>query len=435
MNVDNRTIFCHDNLEVLRGMNSRCVDLIYLDPPFNKKKTFTASIGSSAEGVSFSDIFREEDVKEDWLKDIKEDHYSIHELLNAVKNIEGKQSYNFCYLAYMAIRLMECHRVLKDTGSLYLHCDPTMSHYLKLVLDCILGEKNFRNEIIWWYSKWTAPSTMAFQKNNDIILFYTKTEKAFFKAPQQVTQNLVEKYKKGYLIGGGAGSKGLIIYDKENKKAKSLAATGRYTVRYEEKKGRPLSAVWDMAFINPMAKERTGYPTQKPITLIERIIKASSNEGDMVLDPFCGCATTCVASEKLNRQWIGIDVSVKAYELVKERLEKEVRSLFAQNIGFSTSPPLRTDQGVDYLPQKYVYIISNPQYEGEYKVGIASNVKSRLNSYQTADPERKYKLEYTHLTPYFREIEAYIHEKYENKHEWVKGNLEDIKKDIKGFLL
>ena len=168
MNVDNRTIFCHDNLEVLRGMNSRCVDLIYLDPPFNKKKTFTAPIGSSAEGASFSDIFREEDVKEDWLKDIKEDHYSIHELLNAVKNIEGKQSYNFCYLAYMAIRLMECHRVLKDTGSLYLHCDPTMSHYLKLVLDCILGEKNFQNEVIWGYNV-GGKSKKRWARKHDVI--------------------------------------------------------------------------------------------------------------------------------------------------------------------------------------------------------------------------------------------------------------------------
>ena len=411
MNVDNRTIFCHDNLEVLRGMNSRCVDLIYLDPPFNKKKTFTAPIGSSAEGASFSDIFREEDVKEDWLKDIKEDHYSIHELLNAVKNIEGKQSYNFCYLAYMAIRLMECHRVLKDTGSLYLHCDPTMSHYLKILLDCIFGEKNFRNEVIWCYRGAGYPKN-DFGKRHDIILRYTSTDKYIFNL-DEVREEYAEATKKRFkhYIGN--------IREGKDFGQQSLNSKGKHPDDWLQ-----------IQPIAPSAKERTGYPTQKPIALLERIIKASSNEGDMVLDPFCGCATTCVASEKLNRQWIGIDVSVKAYELVKERLEKEVRSLFAQNIGFSTSPPLRTDQGLDYLPQKYVYIISNPQYEGEYKVGIASNVKNRLNSYQTADPERKYKLEYAHLTPYFREIEAYIHEKYKNKHEWVKGNVEDIKKDI-----
>ena len=421
MNVDNRTIFCHDNLEVLRGMNSRCVDLIYLDPPFNKKKTFTAPIGSSAEGASFSDIFREEDVKDDWLKDIKEDHYSIHELLNAVKNIEGKKSYNFCYLAYMAIRLMECHRVLKDTGSLYLHCDPTMSHYLKLALDCIFGEKNFQNEVIWGYNV-GGKSRKRWARKHDVILFYGKESDFYFDGIKAGTQRDTGTKSMGGKIG--VDSEGRRYQDKIVRK------TGKVYRYYLNEPKIPEDWWFGINSLQSGDTERTGYPTQKPLALLERIIKASSPQGGIVLDPFCGCATTCVASEKLNRQWIGIDVSVKAYELVKERLEKEVRSLFAQNIGFSTSPPLRTDQGVDYLPQKYVYIISNPQYEGEYKVGIASNVKNRLNSYQTADPERKYKLEYAHLTPYFREIEAYIHEKYENKHEWVKGNVEDIKKDI-----
>ena len=147
--IKNRTIFCHDNLEILRGIDSDCVDLIYLDPPFNKKKVFTAPIGSNAEGASFSDIFREEDVKDDWLQDIKEDHYFIHNLLSTVKVIEGRASYNFCYLAYMAIRLIECQRVLKPTGSIYLHCDPTMSHYLKLIIGLHLwrGELQKRNHL------------------------------------------------------------------------------------------------------------------------------------------------------------------------------------------------------------------------------------------------------------------------------------------------
>ncbi len=143
LNVKNRTIFCKDNLDVLVGINSKSIDLIYLDPPFNKKKLFTAPIGTSAEGASFSDIFKEEDVKDGWLNTIKEDHYNIHHLLESVKVIEGKGSYNFCYLAYMAIRLVECHRVLADTGSIYLHCDQTMSHYLKLLMDCIFDEKQF----------------------------------------------------------------------------------------------------------------------------------------------------------------------------------------------------------------------------------------------------------------------------------------------------
>ena len=411
MNVDNRTIFCHDNLEVLRGINSGCIDLIYLDPPFNKKKTFTAPIGSSAEGASFSDIFREEDVKEDWLETIKEDEDDVYSFLMGIRGIEGRASYNFCYLAYMAIRLIECRRILNNKGSLYLHCDPTMSHYLKILLDCIFGEKNFRNEVIWCYRGAGYPKN-DFGKRHDIILRYTSTNKYIFNL-DEIREEYAEATKKRFkhYIGN--------IREGKDFGQQSLNSKGKHPDDWLQ-----------IQPIAPSAKERTGYPTQKPIALLERIIKASSNEGDMVLDPFCGCATTCVASEKLNRKWIGIDVSVKAYELVKIRVEKEIKSLFAQDIGFYTRPPDRTDQGTDYLPQKYVYIISNPQYEGEYKVGIASNVKSRLNSYQTADPERKYKLEYAHLTPYFREIEAYIHKKYENKHEWVKGNVEEIKKDI-----
>ncbi|MBC6399837.1 MAG: GIY-YIG nuclease family protein, partial [Ekhidna sp.] len=387
-NIANRTLFCHDNLEVLRGINSACIDLIYLDPPFNKKKTFTAPIGSSAEGAEFSDIFREKDIKEDWLKDIKEDHYSIHELLSAVKNIEGKKSYNFCYLAYIAIRLMECHRVLKDTGSLYLHCDPTMSHYLKLVLDCVFGEENFQNEVIWGYNV-GGKSKKRWARKHDVILFYGKKSDFYFDGIKAGIQRDTGTKSRGGKIG--VDSEGKRYQDKIVRK------TGKVYRYYLNEPKIPEDWWFGINSLQSGDTERTGYPTQKPLALLERIIKASSPQDGIVLDPFCGCATTCVASEKLNRQWIGIDVSVKAYELVKIRLEKEVKSLFAQNIGFYTSPPDRTDQGVDYLSEKYVYIISNPQYEGEYKVGIASNVKSRLNSYQTADPERSYKLEYAHL--------------------------------------
>ncbi|MXW07325.1 MAG: hypothetical protein F4X56_05885 [Gammaproteobacteria bacterium] len=145
-NVKNRTIFCKDNLEILWGLNSKCVDLIYLDPPFNKNKKFTAPTGTAAEGAEFSDIFKEDDVKDEWLRTIDEDWPELYRFLNGIKGV-GKP-YNFAYLAYMAIRLMECERVLKTTGSIYLHCDPTMSHYLKTTLDCIFGEENFRNEII-----------------------------------------------------------------------------------------------------------------------------------------------------------------------------------------------------------------------------------------------------------------------------------------------
>nr|MCA8834572.1 GIY-YIG nuclease family protein [Pseudomonadota bacterium] len=153
--------------------------------------------------------------------------------------------------------------------------------------------------------------------------------------------------------------------------------------------------------------------------------------------PFCGCATTCVASEKMGRQWVGVDVSIKAFELVKTRLKKEVErkdELFKEEVHFQTHPPKRGDMGADTRVQKYVYIISNKEWKNEWKVGIASNVKNRLNSYQTSDPNRAYVLEYSFLTPNFREIEAYIHEQYDNRHEWVREpDMQKIVKDIEGW--
>ena len=181
-----------------------------------------------------------------------------------------------------------------------------------------------------------------------------------------------------------------------------------------------------------IGKEYVGYPTQKPLALLERIIEASSKKGDVVLDPFCGCATTCVASEKLERDWIGIDVSFKAYELVKDRIKREApATLFKKEPSFTTKAPTRgADEDTEI---GNVYIISNPAFQGEYKVGIAKNVKSRLNSYQTSDPRRHYKLEYSIETPYFKEIENHIHDIFENNYEWVIGDLQDIIKEIEEF--
>ena len=191
----------------------------------------------------------------------------------------------------------------------------------------------------------------------------------------------------------------------------------------------------DIPYLCGAIKERTGYPTQKPLKLLERIISASSKEGDIVLDPFCGCATTCVAAEKLGRKWIGIDVSIKAYELVKQRLTKEIADpehLFdsQKDIYFSIDPPERTDLGATEVEKKFVYVISNRAYPSEYKVGIAKDWQARLNAYQTSDPNRGYTLEYKLRTLYFREIEKYIHEIFESKHEWVQAELNQIKHAI-----
>ncbi len=412
-NVPNRTIFCKDNLEVLRGIDSDCIDLIYLDPPFNKNKKFTAPIGSSAEGAEFSDIFRKEDVKEEWLTTINEDHPELYHYLDGIRGVGNP--YNFAYLAYMAIRLLECHRVLKKTGSIYLHCDPTMSHYLKALMDCVFGEKNFRNEIVWCYRKW-AIAAGQFVRNHDVVLFYSfgKEFNAQFVDPSPGT---LKRWK--------------------GKRQKAVFVNGvRQATSSTEKAQSPCPDWWEISILNPNAKERTGYPTQKPIKLLERIIRASSNSGGLVLDPFCGCATTCVAAEQLGRQWIGVDISIKAYELVKKRLAREVKDFIFtkdETIHLKTDPPKRTDQGIDYREQKFVYVISHPAYPGEYKVGIAKNWKSRLNSYQTSDPDRQYRMEFSLETPHFRQLEAHIHDIFPNKHEWVQGDLNAIIQAIQDY--
>ncbi len=475
--IQNRTIFCSDNLHILKGIDTETIDLIYLDPPFNKKKEFTAPVKSSAEGASFSDIFRQKDIKEEWIQTIAEDNTALYELLNFARKAEGRTSYNFCYLAYMAIRLLHIHRVLKPAGSVYLHCDSTMSHYLKLTMDCIFGESNFRNEIIWQRNdrraKGSQHRSKRFGNNTDSVLFYAKSALHELTVHKKLTEiESVEKFNKidetgrKYYTGipifrsksmgprphlcyewrgfrnpypsGWRLSKERLEEEYEKGNVIILADGNIERRKYaDEYEGYPLDSNWtDIPRITAGSAESVGYPTQKPVALLERIIQASCPENGVVLDPFCGCATTCVAAEKLGKQWVGVDVSVKAYDLVRKRLQNEVEhkeamplyeQVYDQLVNFETDPPERTDSARNSAEEKkFVYVISHQKSPGEYKVGIAKNWNARLNSYQTADPDRAYKMEYTKLTSHFREIEKYIHEKFDNKHEWVRGELADI---------
>ncbi len=399
LNVKPRIIFCRDNLEILRGINDKCIDLIYLDPPFNKKKVFSAPLGSSAEGAEFSDIFREEDIKDEWVKSIEFENPALHSYLMGVKTFSN--IYNYCYLVYMAVRLLECHRILRDTGSIYLHCDPTMSHYLKIVMDCIFSENNFRNEIIWCY---TGPSSSKrwFPRKHDVIFWFSAGNAWTFHE---------DKMRIPYVKLDTGRTSGIF------KKAATLDSRGK------------VPEDWWSHFspVGRLQSERTGYPTQKPLALLERIISASSNKGDVVLDPFCGCATTCVAAERLDRQWIGVDVSIKAFEIVKKRLGKEVPpNLFRGEPVCTTVPPVLGES--QHKKKGSVYVISNSAWKGKYKVGISKNVAARLMSYQTSDPHRGYKLEHSIDTPYYAEIEKHIHEVFDNENEWVSAKLKDLKR-------
>ncbi|OON99224.1 MAG: hypothetical protein ATN35_01745 [Epulopiscium sp. Nele67-Bin004] len=289
---------------------------------------------------------------------LESEHKELHDFLKLVGSIGDKS--NKYYLTYIALRLLEMKRILKDTGSIYFHCDSTIGHYIKLLMDVIFGHKNFRNDIVWERSpvKGGKASSKQFGKNIDNILFYTKTDNYYYNQVYK-PYDLNSKHNKFKHIdsNGRIYSRYTPLGNYSQESIDKFESQGRiYTtkngkkqlIRYlDETKGLALGTVWyDIKPINQVGGERTGYATQKPVPLIERIIQASCSQDGIVLDPFCGCATTCVAAEKLGREWIGIDISENAYRLVKQRLESEIESknsLFVK-VEYQEEPPLRTDQ-------------------------------------------------------------------------------------------
>ena len=380
-NFVNRTLWTGDNLDILRGINSECVDLIYLDPPFNSNQDYSAPVGSAAAGAAFKDTWSLSDVDEAWHGMIAESHPALYGIIDTARPAHGKGMKS--YLIMMAVRLLEMHRVLKPAGSLYLHCDPTASHYLKLLMDSVFGAGRFQNHIVW--QRTTAHNdSVRYGANADHLLFYSKSEDWTWNSQYQEYD---EAYKARFRRKDADGrlwsddnltAKGLSGggYEYEYKGAFSLwrvpletmerldsegrlhftSRGGIRVKRYlDEMKGRPAQSVWnDIPPINSQAKERTGYPTQKPLALLERIIAASSNPGDMVLDPFCGCATACIAAEKMGRQWVGIDLSPKAKDLVELRLRRDL-GLFGLGTTYRDDIPRRTDleEAPSYRTQKH----------------------------------------------------------------------------------
>ena len=311
---DKNTLYYGDNLAILREyIADESVDLIYLDPPFNSKRTYNvlfkdeSGIDSAAQIAAFDDTWHWDMAAEEAYRQlIEESSNEVSQLIGALRRFVGPNQM-LAYLVMMAIRLIELHRALKPTGSLYLHCDPTASHYLKMVLDAIFGHQSvFRNEIIWHYRRWPAKQKN-FQRMHDVILFYSKEyrQNTFNTLYNELSEGTQKRWR--------------------GKKSKVEFADGvRLTTQEtdEVSQGAPMDDVWEISVINSQAKERLGYPTQKPLALLERIVKASSNEGDVVLDPFCGCGTTIAAAEKLDRQWIGIDITHLAITLQKYRLQE-----------------------------------------------------------------------------------------------------------------
>lgn len=344
MNVQNRTIFSNDNLPILRGIDTQAVDLIYLDPPFNSNRNYAAPIGSNAAGAAFKDTWTLSDVDNAWHGEIADREPALYQAIHAAELTHGKGMKS--YLIMMAVRLLEMKRVLKKTGSIYLHCDPTASHYLKMLMDSVFGRKNFRNEIAW--CKYIGRKNNAKKKystQQDIILYYAYPDTQFFPQYEPLSESAIKEYRHKDENGR------LYRYARRGKGYES--AGGNRRIYLDENPGNAIGTLWvskDLQLAQS-SKERTGYPTQKPVALLERIIKASSNRGDIVLDPFCGCATTCVAAERHQRHWIGIDISPKAVDLVRIRLENEV-GMFGKVI-HRTDIPKRSEKLPNYRTHKH----------------------------------------------------------------------------------
>lgn len=294
------------------------IDLIYIDPPYDSKADYRTKIELPGASIDSKPTVLEQFAYADtWSNNV------------GGEEVKG----TVAYLKYMYPRLVLMRELLSEKGVLYFHIDWHINAYMRVVLDEIFGKENFINEIVWHYEKWTANSN-AFQKNHDMIFVYSKTSNYTFNIQKEITDNLKRKYENGYLIGGGYGSNGLVVYDKDNPKVQQMIASGKYKVHYASQEGKPLSDVWNIPFINPQAKERVNYGTQKPEKLLERIIKASSNEGSIVADFFGGSGTTAAVAEKLCRKWITSDIGKPATMIMRKRfIDNDTSEFFYQSIG------------------------------------------------------------------------------------------------------
>jgi len=368
------TLYYGDNLQVMREqLKDESVDLIYLDPPFNSKRDynllFKSPKGEAADAsiTAFEDTWHWGPQAEREFKELlHQSNTDVADLMNALLGFLGRNDM-MAYLTMMANRLLELHRVLKPTGSLYLHCDPTASHYLKIVLDGVFGKANFQNEIIWKRSSAHSDSGQGarhFGRVSDTLLFYNKSDKKSTWNPQyrDYDEYYMERdyrradadgrrYRLDNIQGPGGEKKGNPFYEVmgvsrhwrySKKRMSELIEVGRiiqtrpgavpqYKRYLDEGKGTPIQNIWDdISVINNRADEYLGYPTQKPLALLERIIEASSGKGDVVLDPFCGCGTAVHAAQKLKRKWIGIDITHLAIALI----EKRMRDAFGEKLKF-----------------------------------------------------------------------------------------------------
>lgn len=402
-----------DNLEILRSLvKAESVDLVYLDPPFNSNATYNLLFkshkghDSTAQIEAFEDTWHwGEQAEREFNELLHQGNTDVSKMVAALRDFLGDNDM-MAYLVMMANRLLELHRVLKPTGSLYLHCDPTASHYLKIVLDGVFGKENYLSEIVWKRSH-SHNTAKRYGPIHDTIFFYSKSSSVLWNGiTVPLTNSYIEShykhvengrhYKRQDITGAGTrnGSTGDVWrginptvkgrhWARPPSELDKLDADGKiywpgkegawpYLKLYlDETKGQPIQDVWiDIDPINPQAFERQGYPTQKPLALLERIIKASSNEGDVVLDPFCGCGTAVHAAQKLGRQWIGIDITHLAIALIEKRLKDAF-----QGIKFEVHGTPKDIEGASDLAQRDKYqfqwwacaLVNAQPYQGKKK--------------------------------------------------------------------
>jgi DNA modification methylase len=363
--MSENALYYGDNLEVLRRhIKDETIDLVYLDPPFNSSQDYNVLFAeqngtrSAAQIKAFEDTWRWDQGAAEAYEDIVVAGGRVSQAMQAFRSFLG-ESDMMAYLAMMAPRLVELKRVLKSTGSIYLHCDPTASHYLKMLMDSIFGPQNFRNEIVWKRTTSKGLMTRRLPINHDLLFCYQKSEAAIWNLgtlfepydhdrldektaskythrdsdgrlyqltdltnPNPNRPNLTYTFLGVHKVWRWTQERMQAAYDAGLVIQPRPGAVPRFKRYLDEQRGKPMGDVWiDISPINSQAQERLGYPTQKPEALLERIIKASSNEGDVVLDPFCGCGTSIAAAQKLNRQWIGIDVTHLAITLIRHRLK------------------------------------------------------------------------------------------------------------------
>ncbi len=343
-------LYFGDNIDVLKQLRKEyphgVIDLIYIDPPFNSKRNYNILFedidlqDTKAQKEAFADTWSSVSYI-DTIHEIQDIDLGLSRFLHALDQTAVSKS-AISYLTTMAIRIWYMHKVLKETGSFYLHCDPTMSHYLKIVCDLIFKEQQFQGEIIWRRTTNTGSSKSIAQKypsNADIILFYTKGATYHF---EHIRTDYSEKYTARFTKQDERGwyyLDNLKTYSEERlqqliaDKRVEYTKGGKPRIKnyLHERKGVILDNIWDdIASINSQAKERLGYPTQKPEKLLERIIRTSSQEGDLIADFFCGCGTTIAVAQQLNRRWLGVDISHLSIKLIAKRLQETYDTKYAQ---------------------------------------------------------------------------------------------------------